>query len=111
MTLIRVGPGKYIRAEDPAPSCSSSAEALPQGEGDEEYRIPSDPASQAGEDGVIPTPPDDDARVALEAAGWSRAAGRDDEQAASRALDDPLIGCSASFHPHIWSLDNGGPDP
>jgi len=111
MTLIRVGPGKYIRAEDPAPSYSSSAEALPQGEGDEEYRIPSDPAAQAGEDGVILVPPGDDARVALEAAGRSPAAERDDEQAASRALDGPLIGCSASFHPHIRSLDNGGPDP
>ena len=111
MTLIRVGPGKYIRAEDPAPSDSSSAEALPQGEGDEEYRIPSDPAAQAGEDGVILVPSGDDARVALEAAGRSPAAERDDERAASRALDGPLIGCSASFHPHIWSLDNGGPDP
>jgi hypothetical protein len=111
MTLIRVGPGKYIRAEDPSPSCSPSAEALPQGEGDEEYRIPSDPATQAGEDGAIPAPPGEDARVSLEAAGRSPEAERDDEQAASRALDGPLIGCSASFHPHTWSLDNGGPDP
>lgn len=66
MTLIRVGPGKYIRAADPSPSCSSSAEALPQGEGDEEYRIPSDPAAQVGEEGAILGPPGDDARVAPE---------------------------------------------
>ncbi len=95
MTLIRVGPGRYIRAEDPVSVDVASPETMAQGEADGGEPIPPDPSPNANlevgwDEEALPDSPGDDRQPEGVAVNGSREAlesGSEDEARVDPASD------------------------